>query len=167
MKWLNLILITVVLGGCNSTNAKGEVVGLFDPYEWPVEYFASPLDKVAYESHGLGYSDNCLFFASNVQKRLSSEFNVTAQIYYVIVDNQDHAVVCDAKNCADNGYISDEQFARTAMSRYTVVGEVRFSAGQPYVINDKGLTILAHWDPNFKRSNRTAIPDGVALASTK
>jgi len=167
MKWLNLILITVVLGGCNSTNAKGEVVGLFDPYEWPVEYFDSALDKVAYESHGLGYSDNCLFFASNVQKRLSSKFNIPSQIYYVIVDNKDHAVVCDAKNCADNGYISDEQFARTELGQYTVVGEVKFSDGQPYVINDKGLTILAHWDPNFKRNSRTALPSDVALASAK
>jgi hypothetical protein len=156
-------------GACSNgdLDAKGNCVSMWDAYEWPESYFDSKLDKVAYESHGLGYSDNCLFFASNVQKRLSSEFNVTSQIYYVIVDNKDHAVVCDNKNCVDNGYISDEQFSKTDLAQYNVVGEVKFAEGQPYVINEKGLTVLAHWDPNFKRNSTAVMPGDVELASTK
>lgn len=167
MKTKKLMLIAMALNVGISVNNTAAAGGLFDPYEWPLEYFDSPLDKVAYESHGKGFSDNCLFFASNVQKKLQADYNISSQIYYVITENKDHAVVCDDQHCVDNGFISDSQFERVELGGYNVVGEVKFADGQPYVMNEKGLIIVAHWDPNFKSSRPVAQSRSVALAQTR
>ena len=167
MNTAKLMLSILILNAGISINNKAAAGGLFDPYEWPLEYFDSPLDKVAYESHGLGYSDNCLFFASNVQKKLKSDYNISSRIYYVIAENKDHAVVCDDKYCVDNGFISDSQFDRSDLGHYNVVGEVRFADGRPYVMNEKGLIIIAHWDPNFRNNRSTTEPSDVSVAQTK
>ena len=142
------MLGATLLSGCNSIDSKGNSVGLFDEYDWPVEQFDSALEKVAYDSHGLGYSDNCLYFATNVQKTMTAKYNKQLHIYYVIAKNQDHAIVCDGNTCVDNGFISDGQFARNDMKNFQMVGEVLMVNDHPYVMNDKELMRLTHWDNN-------------------